>query len=883
MSNGGPYGPPPGGYPPGGYPPGGYPPGGYPPGPPGYPPPPGQPPAGQPPPGPQRSEAELAANYPALEDLAAVPKGRIPFIQQLSAMECGAASLAMVLAFYGRRVALDDVREVLGPGRDGVTALGIIHAADFFGLRGRGVRVDLDELELLDRGSILHWRFSHFVVLDRVRRGGVDIVDPAVGRRHVSMEEFSRSFTGVALVFEPGDDFRTEKKREGGMWRFVRHLVGEHKGVLFQVVVASLFIQLVALSVPLLTSLVVDKVLPRGDRDLLLVVSVGLLGVIVFQFASSFLRAHLLLALRTRLDARMMLAFLDHLVSLPYPFFQTRPAGDLMMRLSSNAQVREIVTGGALSGLLDGSLVILYLGILFLGSWIMAVVSLGIGFLYLVLYLSTRRAKRELAAQIISKEARSSGYQIEMLSGMDTLKSLGAEQRAAENWSHLFVDALNASLRRGKLDAAVDSLMGTLRFSSPLVILAIGAWQVLEGNLSLGNMLALSAVAAGFLTPLSTLISTAIQFQTVQSYVERLDDVLRAVPEQDRSQVKPSRKLQGHISLHKVSFRYSPVAPLVLKEVSVEIAPGSMVGVVGRSGSGKSTLISILAGLYQPTSGRVLFDGFSLYDFDLRSVRRQLGVVTQNPYLFGDTIRANITLADPHASYEEMLRAAQLACIHDEIMAMPLAYDTPLLDRGASLSGGQRQRIALARALLAKPAVMILDEATSALDGITERKVQQALANLRCTRVVIAHRLSTVRDADMILVLHDGVLVEQGDHGELLAKGGYYHRLAFPEPGSVDTGADIPLPADMPPQRPIPDAAPVQEQFADENTFTGYRADYYGPGGGTLVGQPGTHTGSVKRLLGRGAPQFGPSQDFGDATDPGGNPFDPNDRRFRRR
>jgi energy-coupling factor transporter ATP-binding protein EcfA2 len=261
-------------------------------------------------------------------------------------------------------------------------------------------------------------------------------------------------------------------------------------------------------------------------------------------------------------------------------------------------------------------------------------------------------------------------------------------------------------------------------------------------------------------------------------------------------------------------------------------------------------------------------------------VRRQLGVVTQNPYLFGDTIRANITLADPHATYDEMLRAAQIASIHEEIMAMPLAYDTPLLDRGASLSGGQRQRIALARALLAKPAVMILDEATSALDGITERKVQQALANLRCTRVVIAHRLSTVRDADVILVLHDGELVEKGNHGELLARGGYYHRLAFPEPGAVDLGDEPMERATM--QRPIVESPPVHEPFADENTFTGYRADYYTGHGGTLVGST-PPPGAVKKLLGRGAHKFHPTSDFGEPTDPGGNPFDPNDPRFRRR
>lgn len=843
-----------------------------------------------------RGEAELAEQFPALDRLSGHRRGKIPFVQQLSAMECGAACLTMVLSYYGKNVSLDEVRDILGPGRDGVTALGIIHAADFFGLRGRGVKADMDELDLLDRGTILHWQFSHFVVLDKVGKDYVDIVDPAIGRRRISLEEFSRSFTGVALILEPGDDFRTEDQRKSGMWKFARRLVLGQRSTLSQVVLVSLFLQVVALAVPVLTSVVVDRVLPRNDRDLLMVVSVGLLGVVVFQFVTSFLRAHLLLALRTRLDARMTLGFLDHLFSLPYSFFQTRSAGDLMMRLSSNAQVREIATGGALSAILDGSLVVGYLFILVWASPVIAAVAIGLGVLYVVVFLASRRAKREVAAQIISKQARSSGYQIEMLSGMDTLKSLGAEQRAAEHWSNLFVDVLNATLAQGRLNAAVDSLVATLRFASPLVILAIGAMQVLQGSLTLGNMLALAAVAGGFILPLSNLVQVAIDFQTVQSYIDRLDDVLNAEPEQDRSQVRPMRKLAGGITLNKVSFRYSPVAPLVLKEVSVDIPPGAMVGVVGRSGSGKSTMISILAGLYQPTEGRVLYDGQSLFDFDLRTARRQLGVVTQNPYLFGDTIRANIALSNPNAPFEEVLDAAKRASIHDEIMAMPLGYDTPLLDRGASLSGGQRQRIALARALLSKPAVVILDEATSALDGITERRVQEQLAELRCTRVVIAHRLTTVRDADLILVLKDGVLVEQGTHGELLELGGHYHRLAFPEDSPLTTVIE-PEPMERPPattapvaatrtpptgrqgplrapdpassprlpaqptqvdatavdmhtpryetrlrRRSIEESTPAPEPFADENTFSGPTlGGRHGFGGGTLLGSGPTN------------------------------------------
>jgi len=728
-----------------------------------------------------RGDEELQERFPALRQLSGGAGRRIPFVQQLSTMECGAACLTMVLGYQGRHVALDDVREVLGPGRDGVTAAGVVHAAEHFGLRARGVRVDLDELEFIDRGSILHWRFSHFVVFDRLRGDSVDIVDPGAGRRRVPMEEFSRSFTGVALLFEPGDDFRLEARRASGVWGYARRLLGEHRGLLAQVVVASLFVQLLALAVPLLTSLIVDRVLPRGDEHLLLVVSIGLTGAVVFQLAALFLRSQLLLAMRTHLDARMTLSFLDHLLSLPYPFFQIRTAGDLMMRLNSNAQVREMLTSGALSALLDGSLVLLYLAILFLASPLMGALACAIGALYLAVFFLARGKKRELAAQMISKEARSSSYQIEMLSAMDTLKALGAEKRAAETWSHLFVDVLNASLVRGRFDAVIDAALGTLRFATPLMILSFGGWQVLEGHLTLGNMLALSAVSVGFLGPLSTLVQTAIQFQSVQSYVERIEDVLRAEPEQGAAGGRMAGRISGAISLHKVSFRYSPVAPLVVADISVDIEPGALVALVGKTGSGKSTLVSLLSALYQPSGGRILYDGHSLTDFDLGSLRRQLGVVTQAPSLFAGTIRSNITLSEPQASYEEMVRAAQIACVHEDILSMPLGYDTPLLDRGASLSGGQRQRIALARALIRRPAVLLLDEATSALDGITERNVQRQLAALRCTRVVIAHRISTVRDADLILVMEGGRLIEQGNHEHLLGLGGTYAGLVFPD------------------------------------------------------------------------------------------------------
>jgi ABC-type bacteriocin/lantibiotic exporter with double-glycine peptidase domain len=473
----------------------------------------------------------------------------------------------------------------------------------------------------------------------------------------------------------------------------------------------------------------------------------------------------------------MTLGFLDHLISLPYSFFQLRSAGDLMMRMNSNAQVREVMTSSALSAFLDGLLVLLYLVILLIASPTLGLVVMGIGALYGLLFLVTWRKKRDLASEGISREARAQSYQVEMLTSVETLKAVGAEQRAAEHWSQLFVDVLNSALVRGRFDATVEAILGVLRFGAPLAILVYGGLQVLAGTMSLGTMLALSALAAGFLTPLATLVQTSMQFQVVASYVERIDDVLKAEPEQNRARTKVAPRLSGRITLDRVSFRYSPIAPLVVRDITLDVQPGAFIGVVGRSGAGKSTLIALLAGLYAPSHGRVLYDGQSMLDFDLRLLRRQLGIVTQNAYLFGSTIRANIALAHPTATLDEVMEAAKLARIHDEIVLMPMGYDTPLIDRGASLSGGQRQRIALARALLSKPAVLILDEATSALDGITERGVQDELAALRCTRIAIAHRLSTVMAADQILVMSDGQIVERGNHGQLVAMGGHYANL----------------------------------------------------------------------------------------------------------
>jgi len=737
-----------------------------------------------------KERINLLERFPGLERLRFGLKGpRVPIIRQLAATDCGAASLAMVLGYHGKDVRLDEIRGILGPGRDGANALAIINAAKWYGLRGRGVSLEIDDLQYLDPGSILHWQFNHFVVFERLEEAAVHIVDPAFGRRRISMEEFRKAFTGVALLFEPTDTFQPSKDESRPVWRYIRQVI-TRPGLWPRILILSVLLQILGFAVPAFTGALVDRVVPRGDYHLFAVLGAGFSAIAVFYMLSTFLRGQLLLHLRTHIDARMVLGFLDHLIDLPYAFFQRRQVGDLLMRLNSNTTIREILTSGGLSVILDGTLVILYLLVLLVLNLSMGALALGLGVLQLAIFAITRHKQRQLMSDSLQTQARLQSYQYEMLAGIETLKAAGNESRAVEQWSHLFVADLNVWIRRGSLSAITDALTSTFRIASPLILLGYGSLQVLRGQLSLGEMFGMNALAAAFLVPLSNLVNTASQLQLIGTYIERLDDVFNTDREQDESQVRPAPKLAGRIEVEHVSFQYSPTAPIVVNDVSITISPGQFVAIVGRSGSGKSTLASLVLGLYPPTSGRVRYDNIDLSKLELRSVRRQLGIVTQRPYLFGSSVRANIALSDPGLSLAAVIAAAKRACIDEDVMEMPMGYDTLLLDGGASLSGGQRQRIALARALVREPAILLLDEATSALDSVTERDFQEQLEALRCTRIVIAQRLSTIRAADVILVMEDGQIVERGSHQELMSIDGRYRRLVQSQFEQIKTRRD---------------------------------------------------------------------------------------------
>jgi ATP-binding cassette, subfamily B, bacterial len=700
---------------------------------------------------------------------------RIPFVQQMEVADCGAACLAMVLRHLGSHVEVRKIRERLGSMTHGTTAGSLIEAARTYGLRGRGVSLEIEGLRLLPSGAILHWGFDHFMVFERLTRTSLDVVDPALGRRRIPLDQVRRSFTGVALILERDDGFVPAPPGRSALWNYFRQLVAQRR-LITRVVSLSVALRVFALAMPLLTAVIVDRVVPRGDAHLLLVVGLALGTMLAFQFLCGLIREHLLLQLRTNLDTKLTLGFLDHLVSLPYGYFQRRSAGDLMLRVGSNAVIRETLASTTLSALLDGAFAIGYLGVVFAIHAQLGVATFVLGIAQALIFVVGRHRVVQLSRETIEARSRAQGELVQVLAGIETLKMCGAETRAVERWADFYVDDLNATLRQGRLGALLGGVTGLIGSLAPLTILLLGAASVVRGELSLGTMLAVNALAGGFMGPLLSLVNSALSVQQLGGHIERIDDVLS----EPREELRPRRletRPKGRIELARVSYRYGAESPDALRDVSLTVEAGSTVAIVGSSGSGKSTLVGLLLGLRRPTSGRVLCDDIDLPELDPVSRKVVLGVVPQNPFIFGRSIRDNIALVDEQVSLDDVVEAARKARIHDDIAAMPMGYDTIVAEGGASLSGGQRQRIALARALVHRPPVIVLDEATSSVDNVIEREVMDNLKALSCTRIIVAHRLSTIAFAEQIIVLEHGQVVERGKHDDLMALRGVYRRL----------------------------------------------------------------------------------------------------------
>lgn len=705
-------------------------------------------------------------------------KRQVPVILQMNEVECGLACLAMIFSYHGRKTSVSELRTMYGVSRDGLSALSLVKAARRTGMIARAISLQQNDFKNVTLPAIIHWQFNHFLVVERWTPTKVTVVDPASGRRHLTAEEFSSGFTGIVMMFEPGLEFERRPKRPKlTLQTYAKQAFSQAPGALVQVLLASLVFQALGLLPPYLTEMIMDKIIPFKLNSAMTLLGAGMIMLLFSQGFITLLREWLLIYVRARIDIHMMLGFFQHLLLLPYSFFQQRSTGDLLARMSSNTVIRDTLSSQMISTLLDGSTVIVYLCILLVASLPFGLLTLVLGLLQVILLLCVYRPIANLATQELTAQGKSQGYMAEALAGIATLKAAGAEYNAHERWSNLFFDQLNISLRRSYLSTIAGTILLVLRLAAPLALLWIGAAQVLNGSMTIGTMLALTALSTAFLTPLSSLVNSGQQLQIVQAHLERISDIITTQPEQDGEQAQQPPRLSGNITLENVCFRYSQETPNILQNINLTIRAGQKVAIVGRTGSGKSTLGRLLLGLYIPTEGAIYYDGIPLQSLNFQEVRRQFGVVLQDAAIFSGSIMQNLTFHNPGMNKEQAVIAAKMADIHDDILKMPLGYETLVSEGGGALSGGQRQRLALARAIAHEPSILLLDEATSNLDVVTEQRVAQNLEQLPCTQIIIAHRLSTIRHADLILVMDQGRIVESGTHQDLLLLNGYYTNL----------------------------------------------------------------------------------------------------------
>jgi ATP-binding cassette, subfamily B, bacterial len=652
---------------------------------------------------------------------------------------------------------------------------GVAASVGALGFRGRVVEISEGDLRHLPPASILQTRDKEPAVLHRAGPAAIELRDAAGSLRSLSHADFRHEFESAALVLTPTESYLRSDGRPVDLRHFTRKILGSG-GPLAEILLTSVLIQGIGILVPALTGTIVDRVLPRADRHLLVLMIVVFLPLMLFQFFASQHRTRLVSALRGRVDLRLQAEFVHHLLRLPFQFFQRFAPGDIVGRIGSQNFIRDMLTGNAVAGLLDALMAVIYLLAISLASPAMAAVTGACASFQIGLLVATHSSRARYWADKLDAQRRCQIFEHEMIGGIETVRAGAMEGRVLQEWENRFVRLLNVQSARWQREAALEAAFSCLRTLSPFAVTVVGTILVLEGRLTLGQMFALSGLAVGFLTPLGSLVENILNLQILQPSLRKVRDVLGTA--QEPAGFPGRQELQGKIVLENVGVRIGETT--ILENVSAELEPGQFIGIVGRTGAGKSVLLKIILGLLRPTSGRVAIDGMDLSTLDPHLIRRQIGVVTQTPALFNLTIRDNIALADPTASLESIVEAAKMANVHEDILRLPQAYDTivggdqPLVQ----LSPGQRQRIALARALVKKPRALVLDEATSAVDTITEAAIQESLKAIRCTRIIVAHRLSTVRDADRVLVMAGGRIVEQGCHETLLAAGGDYARFA---------------------------------------------------------------------------------------------------------
>ncbi|MEH2072555.1 MAG: NHLP family bacteriocin export ABC transporter peptidase/permease/ATPase subunit [Nostoc sp.] len=722
---------------------------------------------------------------------------KTPTVLQMEAVECGAAALGIMLGYYKRIVPLAELRRECGVSRDGSKASNILKAARNYGLQAKGFKKELEQLPDLCPPYIVFWNFNHFLVVEGFGNKWVYLNDPANGPRKVSRQEFDEGYTGVVLVMEPSQEFQQGGRKPSlilSLWSRLQNAAG----ALIYCMVAGFLLTIVGLAVPVFSQVFVDEILVQQRyhwlRPLLLAMAIAT----VFQGSLTLLRLRYLRRLKVKLSVGMSSRFLWHILRLPVSFYAQRFTGEISNRTSLNDQVADVLSGKLATTAIDTLMVIFYALVMLQYDKVLTLVVVCFAAVNVLTLQWISRQRVDANQRLIQEYGKAAGASIAALQSIETLKASGLESDFFSRWSGYYTKAINSQQELGVTNQTFSVLPTLLSSLSSVALLVVGGLRVMNGHLSIGMLVAFQGLMQSFLLPVNNLVSFGSTLQEMEGNLIRLDDVLDNAVEEAGEQGSRGAgeageaisslpylfpKLQGYLELEKIAFGYSSLESALIENFSLSVKPGARVALVGGSGSGKSTIAKLVSGLYQPWSGEIRFDGKPNSQISHQVLTNSVAMVEQDITLFGGTVRENLTLWDTTVPEKNLIQACRDAAIEDVVLSTSGGFDAELQEGAANLSGGQRQRLEIARALVNNPTILVMDEATSALDSETEKIIDQNLRRRGITCLIVAHRLSTIRDCDEIIVLDRGKVVQRGTHQELWQVEGVYSRLISSEEG----------------------------------------------------------------------------------------------------
>lgn len=721
-------------------------------------------------------------------------KTKTPTVLQMEALECGAASLSMILAHYKKYVSLEELRVECGVSRDGTKASNLVKAAKRYGLEAKGFKMEVDALRSLKAPAIIFWNFNHFVVYEKFKRHSVVINDPAMGRRAVDFDEFDESFTGVVLTFVPGENFVPSGEKPK-IWNRLKKRLGGLSGIFTFLGFLSFLYFIPGFVYPTFSRFFIDEILVKNSMNLLKPL---LVVMIITCFVSTVLQAiqnSVLMRFQVRLSLSSASKFINQIFRMPIQFFVQRLPGELCNRISSCDSVASLVSGQLIEVVINLVSTVFFLILMLLYDVPLTVISVSLTVLVIIIFKITSERVKNKSFKIEMEGGKLSGITMSGIEMIESLKASGSENDFFMQWSGQQAKVILENQRLVKTNTANAIVPETISQIQSILILAIGALRVMDGHLTIGMLMAFQVLQAHFASPINSFLSLGAQLLSANADMQRIDDVMEyptpkifkddfgeeesALQSYDSGRIfyAPIKKLEGYISLKNAVFGYSPLAAPLINGLDIEFTPGKRIALVGATGSGKSTIGKLISATYPLWSGELMFDGKPLSEIDRKTFAASVSVVNQSISLFEGTIKDNITMWNTTIPEDVYIQAAKDACIHDVITSRQGGYFSQVSEGGRNFSGGQRQRLEIARALATNPRIIIMDEATSALDAITEQTVDQNIRRRGCTSIIIAHRLSTIRDSDEIIVLDHGNIVQRGTHDELMEQGGMYSEL----------------------------------------------------------------------------------------------------------